>query len=665
MEGHTRSVRSILSIGALAVLCIAGSVHASSAHAACPPFEVLGARGSGQDKTEAERRRDENMGPEIHSFYGSLRTLLGSGAVKGYGVQYPAVDALSRAGAAAAIHLGGAYTDSVREGAADVKQRIGIRRASGCGATKFILAGYSQGAQVMGDVLRDPGIRKSVAAVALFGDPYFNGDSQSARGDYDPSLYGVFGPRPEWPADLNGHVFSYCHLHDWICNESERHHILGTDVDVYVRSTAGRPGPHKTYVSQGDTGMAAREVARAIGYTPSPIPYSGPLDIAFVIDSTGSMADEIEEVKENVTALAGQIAAIDSDYRLALVEYKDEEAEESEFQARLDLAFSNDVSAFDLALSKLEATGGGDYAESVYSGLMTALGLDWRAGAKKIVVQIGDAPAKDPEPLTGFTLRAVQSKALSVDPATVDTIQSGEEEEASSSFSAIAAATGGQYVQLPESGLSGLVPAISSEVRRNTTAPAATLTAPSQAVAGTPVTFSAGASHDVGEAIAGYDWDFDGDGVFDASTAAPVASHVYLAPFVGTAVVKVRSMSGLSSLATAPIAVIGATARRPAKPKHLRGSRHGTNLTLQWRAGKGALPQWFTVFDSKGHPIARIVPAGADRKFEVVIHNIVPRRRYRFSIAAGSEGGESRPAGPVVVGGRRPHGSGHRQQHHG
>ena len=141
------------------------------------------------------------------------------------------------------------------------------------------------------------------------------------------------------------------------------------------------------------------------------------------------------------------------------------------------------------------------------------------------MVQIGDAPAKDPEPVTGLTLRAIQAKALSLDPATVDAIEVGEDLEAGPSFQNIAAATGGQYLALPEAQIAALVPSIANEVRRNTIAPAATLTAPSRAIVGQPVTLSAGESHDVGEAIVGYDWDLNGDGVFDVSSTDPVVSY--------------------------------------------------------------------------------------------------------------------------------------------
>lgn len=595
------------------------------------------------------------MGPEIYSFYYSLRSLLGIKGVAGYGLQYPAVDVkIPRpAGIAAFLHLPGSYTQSVREGAAEVLQQMEIRRRSGCRSTKFILAGYSQGAQVMGDALRKEEVRKSVAAVALFGDPYFNADSPSGRGGFDPSLYGIFGPRSEWPSSLSGRIFSYCHWHDYVCNMSSRVHIWGINSNVYVRTALGEARPHGTYASGGDTGLAARDVARALGFTPAPLPYSGPLDIAFAIDSTGSMYDEIEEVKENVATLVGEIASIDPDYRLSLVDYKDIEEEESEYQSQLDIGFTNDLAAFNETLEGLYAYGGGDEPESVYSGVMTALGQDWRAGAKKIVVQIGDAPAKDPEPLTGFTLRSVQAKALSVDPATIDTIQSGDDPDTDSSFAAIASATGGQHLQLPEYELSGLIPAIVDEIRRNTIAPEAFLTTPSRAVAGVTVSLSAAASHDVGEPIAGYDWDFDGDGVFDASTVGPVAAHAYPAPISVNPVVRVRSASGLSSLATAPIVVVGPAAKRPRKPRHLRASLRGSKVVLKWRAGKGPLPQWFTVLDRHGHPVARIAVSGVKRKFSAIIRGLHPNHRYRFALKAGSEAGESRRAGPVKVG-RRP-----------
>jgi Cutinase/von Willebrand factor type A domain/PKD domain len=669
-----------LSVAACAVLALATMTlfvldvpPSATAAGDCPPYELIGARGSGQGELGSE----SNMGPEVHDFYVTLQGLIGKALVKGYGVHYPAVNVISTSGVGAALHAGflGKYTDSVREGTKDAEARIWARHAR-CPDTRFILSGYSQGAQAVGDALeRKPAIQKLVAAAAFFGDPYFNADSWSSRGSFDPASYGAFGPRNEWDDSLHGRVFSYCHYHDAICNETVRHHILGTDSDVYVRSLDDPKGRFAAHITpayrlipnhgQGDAGFAARDVARALGFTPAPIPYSGPLDIAFVIDSTGSMADEIDQVKENVTALVAQIASIDPDYRLALVDYKDSPDEESDYQSRLDVDFTTDIPRFDGEVEALEAEGGGDTPESVFSGLMTALNLDWRAGSKKIVVQIGDAPAKDPEPVTGLTLRAVQAKALAVDPATIDAIQTGEEEDAKDSFGAIATATGGQYLQLPEPDSSGLAPAIADEIRRNTIAPAAVLDAPSRAVAGSPVSFSAGASHDVGEAIGGYDWDFNGDGVFDASTLDPVASYTYTTPFTGTAAVRIRSVSGLASIATAPIVVTAPTSNRPAPPAHLHRKLGRSKLTLSWTAGRGSAPQWFSVLDRHRHPLVRVEVQGNPRRdatgkrriFTATIGGLEHGPIYRFFVAAGNDAGESRPAGPVSVkfDPRRPH----------
>lgn len=658
----------VVPTGAAAAVSVKGG-----AASGCPPYEVIGARGSGQD----EKSQESNMGPEVHDFFVSLQWLIGAGVVKGHGVKYPAVNVKSLDGAGAGLHIGflGKYTGSVRDGTKAAEARIRERHAD-CRGTRFILAGYSQGAQALGDVLERSDLRKWVVAAAFFGDPYFNADSWSARGGFDPAAFGVFGPRKkEWDPALHGRVVSYCHFHDLICNVSNRHTVLGRE--VYIRNPAnvsfvahGTPAYRLTANGGlGDAGLAARDVARALGFIPSPIPYSGPLDIAFAIDSTGSMADEIEEVKDNVSALVQQIAAIDPDYRLALVDYKDTPDEDSAYQSRLDVDFTTDIPLFQRQLNALEAEGGGDDAESVYSGLMTALNLGWRAGAKKIVVQIGDAPAKDPEPITGLTLRAIQLKALAVDPATIDTIQSGDEADTRASFSAIASATGGQFVGLPDSSdLTGLVPAIANDVRRNTLAPAAVLVAPSRAIAGRPVTLSAAASRDIGEAIAGYDWDFTGDGVFDATSTDPVASYVYPAPFAGSATVRVRTASGLASLATAPIAVGLSRPKPPGKPKHLRKAVSGAKMTLAWKTGKGAAPQWFTIY-GRGRVLTRIAVVGNPRLtangkrrlFTATVRGLKPGNVYRYAVAAGNDAGESGRAGPVTVRTARKEGRRHQR----
>ena len=45
---------------------------------------------------------------------------------------------------------------------------------------------------------------------------------------------------------------------------------------------------------------------------------------------------------------------------------------------------------------------------------------------------------------------------------------------------------------------------------------------------GQPITFDGSASLEPGGTIVRYEWDFDGDGVYDASSASPTATYTYL-----------------------------------------------------------------------------------------------------------------------------------------
>lgn len=605
------------------------------------------------------------MGPEVHDLFLDVRALVGSAAISGHGVSYPAVgvasgsDLVNGAGALLGIGFLGEYSDSVSDGRKDTEAQIRTLHSI-CPRTRFILAGYSQGAQAVGDALQkmDSGLRKLVATAAFFGDPYFNPGSWSARSSFDTNSYGLLGVRGEWPESLHNKVFSYCHFHDIICNVSEKHFggVLVRNYSDRAARTVAHVTPAYRSVAQGgwgDADRAARDVVRALGVPLPPEVYTGALDIAFVIDSTGSMSDEIDEVKDGVTSLVNQIAAVNSNFQVALVDYKDEPDEDSDYQSRLDTTFTADIATFDRSLSNLEAEGGGDEAESVYSGLMTALNLDWRAGARKLVIQIGDAPAKDPEPVTGYTLHDVQAKALAVDPATIDPIQSGDDEDTATSFSAIASATGGTYLQIPEENPEALVPSIVNDVQRNAVAPAPAINVPSFAIAGRKLVFSAGASSTTGEPIVAYEWDFNGDGIFESTTTDPVATYTFPGPFSGSVVLRARSASGLIGLATAPILVGAPPARVPGRPTKLRGALHHHRLVLSWRSKPGARPLWFTIFGRHRKAVAHVSAAdllakGARHAYKVTIPGLRSGRTYRYWVAAGNEAGESGKAGPIT-----------------
>jgi hypothetical protein len=149
------------------------------------------------------------------------------------------------------------------------------------------------------------------------------------------------------------------------------------------------------------------------------------VDLAFVIDTTGSMGPYITSVQTAAVAILGKVLT-DADAEVAVVDYKDyySGCASDGYAARVDQDFTSDSAALTGAIMALTAYGGCDTPESVYSGLLTALNLKWPQwpGVQKSIILMGDAPPHDPEPVTGYTLSSVVDAAKAVDPASVYTV---------------------------------------------------------------------------------------------------------------------------------------------------------------------------------------------------------------------------------------------------
>ena len=115
-------------------------------------------------------------------------------------------------------------------------------------------------------------------------------------------------------------------------------------------------------------------------------------DVAFIVDATGSMDDEINFLKSDLSYII-EHASSESKValRTAALFYRDEG------DAYLTRAndFTNDASETQEFVSKQDADGGGDYAEAVHSALEASLqDLSWNASARaRIAFLILDAPA--------------------------------------------------------------------------------------------------------------------------------------------------------------------------------------------------------------------------------------------------------------------------------
>ena len=116
----------------------------------------------------------------------------------------------------------------------------------------------------------------------------------------------------------------------------------------------------------------------------------GGLDVVFVVDATGSMGWVLDEVKARVIDIAAVVRSLVPIARFGVVAYRDDD--DPGFVTREQpLTFSTiKIQNF---LSGLTAEGGGGMFEAVYDGVKRGIeGSDWRSGARRIIILIGDAP---------------------------------------------------------------------------------------------------------------------------------------------------------------------------------------------------------------------------------------------------------------------------------
>jgi Mg-chelatase subunit ChlD len=120
------------------------------------------------------------------------------------------------------------------------------------------------------------------------------------------------------------------------------------------------------------------------------LPAHRPIDVAFVLDTTGSMGEEIAAVKATIRKVASSLARSNLEVRAGLVAYKDRG---DEYVTRV-YPMTRDLASFEGAIANISASGGGDIPESVNEALHVALTrLDWDKGAiGRYAFLVGDAP---------------------------------------------------------------------------------------------------------------------------------------------------------------------------------------------------------------------------------------------------------------------------------
>jgi hypothetical protein len=112
------------------------------------------------------------------------------------------------------------------------------------------------------------------------------------------------------------------------------------------------------------------------------------LDLVICLDTTNSMKDDIDAVREGLTAMLEEILPEFTDFRIGLVLYKDYY---DEYLNRV-IPFTRDFAAVRRSLNSIRVAGGRDIPEAIYEALHEgAVKFPWAADSR-LMILIGDAP---------------------------------------------------------------------------------------------------------------------------------------------------------------------------------------------------------------------------------------------------------------------------------
>ena len=172
------------------------------------------------------------------------------------------------------------------------------------------------------------------------------------------------------------------------------------------------------------------------------------LDILFLIDATGSMADEIRQLKDNIQAIARQIDALPAqpDVRFGMTIYRDRG---DAFVSRT-FDFTPDVDTFAEALAQVQAGGGGDYPEDLNEALTRAIHApEWRVmETVSLIFLVADAPPHldyaDQQTTYANEMMEAASRGIKIYPIA----SSGLDRQGEYIFRQLAQVTGGRFIFL-------------------------------------------------------------------------------------------------------------------------------------------------------------------------------------------------------------------------
>jgi hypothetical protein len=192
-------------------------------------------------------------------------------------------------------------------------------------------------------------------------------------GGANVTVSGASGPLLEAPTRSDGRLFFFPG-------------VAGAQSGDALQITATLAGATATSTATVGDGGVTVALDGVAGTTPTA------LDLVLVIDTTGSMGDEIQYLKAEVSDIAARIASgfPNVSQRWALILYRDQG---DEYVVR-SFDFTGTLATFQTELAAQSAGGGGDYPESPEQALakLTTLSFGQGSNVARMAFWIADAP---------------------------------------------------------------------------------------------------------------------------------------------------------------------------------------------------------------------------------------------------------------------------------
>jgi hypothetical protein len=557
--------------------------------------------------------------------------------------KYPAVDigdGWIKLRAKISAGYGYEYGDSVLRGMLELRNHL-KQQSTECPDTKFILGGYSQGAQVVGHTLQflSEEIKSDIIFTALFGDPKLylpEGEGLPAPACFKWNLSpwrrtidncytsaGVLDARkPYIPEDMENRVGLWCLAQDYVCGSTNlpwelsghsRYKEPGSSIDQAAQEISEKLKTAFTYQSH----LGKINIAPDLNKKPKV-----DVQILFIVDRTVNMQHDypnhfLPKMRKLVESLPSNVA-IGFDYYLGCWRKDD--------PARYDWALivPHFMRDYDVAEGWIERSATettwmnsdtiGSIANLPYFSIEPGCDPSWELGVhtwramadfiqsynpihlpdtstlwvnnrrQRIIIPITNTPYTPNDTKFGennglFTQATTSLTQTTVIPLVPDSIRP--------TFKGLEDLDNNSQVLLPDD--DQIADIITEQFGTNSQIEARLTNTDYRLLPGTTATFDASRTVVNEDTIVKYEWDFNNDGSIDAVTTQPTTSHTYNSdPHDNIMRVTVTTESGLSDIATANVRIINPAEipPKPNAPQSLSLEPTGVqSVKFSWRAG--------------------------------------------------------------------------------